>query len=77
MCSLLSSVPPRINICTLLLLLLFACVCVRVYVCARARSDTPPGERVCHDKSKEKSTLKKAQPQSLTYKKKKRLHLHL
>jgi hypothetical protein len=70
MCSLLSSVPPGVDICTLLLLLLCACVCVRVYVCARACSDTPPGERVCHDKSKEKNTLKKVQPQSLNYKKK-------
>ena len=70
MCSLLSSVPLGIDICTLLLLLLCACVCVRVYVCARACSDKPPGERVCHDKSKGKSTLKKAQPQSLNYKNK-------
>jgi hypothetical protein len=37
--------------------------------------DTPPGERVCYDKTKGKSTLKKAQPQSLNNKKK-LLHVH-
>ena len=64
---------PGIDICTLLLLLLCVCVRVNVYVCVCVCSDTPQGERACHDNKK--STLKKAQSQSLNSKNK-LLHVH-
>ena len=43
---------PGIDICTLLLLLLCVCVRVNVYVCVCVCSETPQGERVCHDTKK-------------------------
>ena len=46
---------------------------LNVYVCVCVCSDTPQGERVCHDNKK--STLKKAQSQSLNSKNK-LLHVH-
>ena len=70
MCSLCASVPPRYRY-----LYAAAAVCVRLYayVCVCVCSDTPQGERACHDNKK--STLKKAQSQSLNSKNK-LLHVH-